>query len=329
MLRFGIFSVGEYRPVPTAAPRIVRMAFTSRRVSLQLLRTRLPAPAGELRVFQYLVTNLRLSSGIYRTTYGGRLRDVDEAVNALLRGRLAPDSAIVVHDWAASDCLTSAEWATSLVKLFPRASLTASDLLLFLVEATFADGAVLIMEPNGHPLQYVRRPFVVRLEPPEPRLMLINHLIGRKALAKLQLHIPEEWLESDETELATATAVLRKLPLTHPEARLLAAAEPRFSMCLHSGFEPLRKPVDVIRTMNFFNHSYFPPERLLEGIQAVWKSLNTGGYWIVGRTDETQPPRNDVTILERLDRGFRAVARIGEGSEIEGLIFNGDSALSQ
>jgi hypothetical protein len=332
MLRFGIFSVDEYRPVPTDAPRIVRMAFTSRRVSLQLLRTSLPASAAELRVFQYLVTYLRLSSGVYRTTYGGRLRDVDEAVNALLTKRFAPESRIEVHDWAASDCLTSSEWAASLFNLFPRASLTASDLLLFLVEATLADGSVLVMEPNGHPLQYVRRPFVIRLEPAEPMLMLVNHLIGRRALAraaKLRLAIPAAWLESEEEELATANAILRKLPLTHPEARLLEAHESRFSMCLHSGFEPLDRPVDVIRTMNFFNRAYFPPGRLIEGMQAVWKSLKTGGCWIVGRTEETRPARNDVTIFERLDRGYRVVERIGRGSEIEDLVLDTEMTMSQ
>lgn len=308
------------------------MAFTSRRVSLQLLRTSLPASAAELGVFQYLVTYLRLRSGVYRTTYGGRLKDVDEVVNALLAKRFASDSAIDVHDWAASDCLTSAEWAVSLFQLFPRASLTASDLLLFLVEATLADGSLLITEPDGHPLQYVRRPFVIRLEPPEPRLMLVNRLIGWRALAraaKLQLAIPAAWLESEEEELVTDTVTLRKLPLTHPEARLLEADEPRFSMCLHSGFEPLQKPVDVIRTMNFLNRAYFPAARLIEGMQAVWKSLHTGGCWIVGRTEETQPARNDVTIFERLDRGYRVVERIGTGSEIEDLVLNAEMAMSK
>src|SRR4051812_46739135 len=325
MLRFGIFSVDDYRPVPWSAPRIVRMAFTSRRVSLQLLRTSLPASAAELRVFQYLVTYLRLGSGVHRTTYAGRLRDVDDVVNALLTKRYAPEAMIEVHDWAASDCLTSAEWAASLFNRFPRASLTASDLLLFLVEATLPDGSLLIMEPNGHPLQYVRRPFVIRLEPPEPMLMLVNRLIGRRALAhaaRLQLAIPAAWLESEEEELATAGATLRKLPLTHPEARLLEAEEPRFSMCLHSAFEPLGRPVDVIRTMNFLNRAYFPPERLIEGMRAVWKSLKPGGCWIVGRTEETQPARNDVTIFARLDRGYRVVERIGRGSEIEDLVLN-------
>lgn len=214
MLRFGIFSVGEFRPAPRA-PRIVRMAYTSRRVSLQLLRTGLPASAAELRVFQYLIAYLRVSPGVYRTTYPGRFKDVDGVVNALLKERFASGEALEVQDWAASDCLTSAEWAASLFELFPRASVTASDLLLFVVEATLPDGSIFIVEPNGRPLQYVRRPFVVRLDPPEPILMLVNHWIGRRALARLAalpLRIPPEWLESDEQQLADERGRLPKAP---------------------------------------------------------------------------------------------------------------------
>jgi hypothetical protein len=331
MLRFGIFSVDEFRPVPLGAPRIVRMAFTSRRVSLQLLRTSQPASAAELRVFQSLVSNLRLSSGVYRTTYGGRFKDVDTAVNALLSKHFVLDSKLEVHDWAASDGLTSSEWAVSLFDLFPRASFTASDFLLFLVEAMLADGSLLILEPNGHPLQYVRRPFAVRLEPPEPILMIVNRLIGRKALARfknLQLRIPSAWLESEEAELVTATATLRKLPLTHPHARMLEASDPRFSICHHSAFESLDRPVDVIRTMNIFNHAYFPPARLIEGARAVWKSLNAGGFWIVGRTTEEGDSRNHVTILERTDSGWRIGGRISGGSDIEDLILSAGTTWS-
>jgi hypothetical protein len=325
MLRFGIFDVDDYRPPPRGAPRIVRMAYTSRRVSLQLLRTNLPASAAEIRVFQHLVTNVRVSRRVYRTTYPGRFKDVDLAVNALLTRRFPAESPLEVHDWAASDCLTSFEWAASLFALFPRASVTASDLILFLVEATLPDGAVLIVEPNGHPLQYVRRPFVVRLDPPEPILMLVNRLIGWRAKARaaaLQLSISPEWLESDEERLATSAATFRKLPLVHPEARLMAEKEPRFSIRRHSAFEPIERPVDVIRTMNIFNRSYFPPERLREGARAVWKSLNAGGYWIVGRTAEDEDARNHASVLERTESAFRAVARIGRGSEIEELVLS-------
>lgn len=269
---------------------------------------------------------------MYRTTYPGRCKDVDKAVNALLSKHVASDAKLQVHDWAASDGLTSSEWAVSLFSLFPRASFVASDLLLFLVEVTLPDGSLLILEPSGHPLQYVRRPFAVRLEPPEPILMIINRMIGRNALArlkKLQLRIPPAWLESEETELATATAALRKLSLTHPHARMLEANDPRFSICHHSAFEPLTRPVDVIRTMNIFNHAYFPPARLTEGVRAVWESLNVGGFWIVGRTAEEGDARNHVTILERTDSGWRIGGRIAGGSDIEDLILSAETFWSR
>ncbi|HEY6140671.1 MAG TPA: hypothetical protein VI670_23200 [Thermoanaerobaculia bacterium] len=321
MLRFGIFDAGDYRPPPRGAPRIVRMLYTSRRVSLQLLRTSLPASPAELRVFQYLVNFVRVS-GVYRTTFPGRFKDLDPAVNELLAERHAPDAALDVHDWAASDCLTSFEWAASLFTLFPRASVTASDLMLSLVEATLPNGSVFILEPDGHAVQYVRRPFVVRLDPPDPALMVVNRLIGWRAqrrIAARPLRIPPEWLDSDSEELVTGEATLRKLPLTHPQARLLAANEPRFSIRRHSAFEPIERSADVIRTMNIFNRAYFAPERLRGGANAVWKSLKPGGTWIVGRTTEREG-RNDATVFERGESGFRVLARLGNGSEIEELV---------
>ena len=323
MLRFGIFDAGDYRPPPPGAPRIVRMAYTSRRVSLQLLRTSLPASPAELRVFQYLVSYLRVS-GVYRTTFPGRFRDLDPVVNELLSQRYGPDSELDVHDWAASDCLTSFEWAASLFARFPRATVTASDLMLFLVEATLPDGSVFILEPDGHAVQYVRRPFVVRLDRPDPALMIVNRFIGWRAerrLAARPLSIPPEWLDSDAEEIVTGEATLRKLPLTHPQARLLAANESRFSIRRHSAFEPIERPAGVIRTMNIFNRAYFSPERLREGADAVWKSLEPGGTWIVGRTTEREG-RNDATVFERGESGFRVVARVGRGSEIEELVVN-------
>lgn len=323
MLRFGVFDAADYRAAPPGAPWIVRRFFTSRRVSFELLRTKLPPSAAELNVFQSLVANLRLSSGVYRTTYRGRFQELDGAIDALLAARHAPESPLEVHDWAASDCLTSAEWAVSLFQRFPRASLIASDLILFLVEATLPDGSIFFLEPSGQLLQYVRRPFVIRLVPPEPRLMLVNHWIGRRAearLAALQLSIPQAWLDSNDTELTTPAAALRKVPLSHPEARLLAERDPRFTMRPHSVFEPLGRPADVIRTMNIFNRAYLPPERLRDGARAVWKSLKSGGCWIVGRTDEDNGGGNKATIFERTESAFRVMARIGGGSEIEDYV---------
>ncbi len=86
-----------------------------------------------------------------------------------------------MEDWAASDCLTSAEWAAELFPLFPHLDFVASDLLLFLWEAKKQRGEErFILEPDGTPLQYVRPPFVVRLSQPEPKAVFCQ-LAGCKA----------------------------------------------------------------------------------------------------------------------------------------------------
>jgi hypothetical protein len=212
------------------------------------------------------------------------------------------------------------EWAQSLFADFPNASFTASDLTLFLVELTSPDGTAIILDPEGHPLQAVRPPFVVKLQPPEPWWLPINRFVGKRALARFAARkpeIPKSWLDSDAEHLSIPPFEARKLPVIHPEARALAERDRRFSICRHSAFEPLDAPVDVIRTMNIFNRAYFPVERLVQGTRAVASSLRTGGCWIVGRT--VDPTRNTVSVLEKTDSGFRVLERINGGSEIEDL----------
>src|SRR5215831_11156892 len=77
-------------------------------------------------VFEAIVKHLRLSSGIFRSTYAQRFADLDPLINRILRGAFSR-SDLEVHDWAASDCRVSVEWAASLWALFPEARVIASD----------------------------------------------------------------------------------------------------------------------------------------------------------------------------------------------------------
>jgi hypothetical protein len=325
MLQFGICDVDDYRPLSRGPFRRLRAALQPR-VSLQLLRTGMPPTARELAVFEHL-TEIPVSNGVFRTTYRGRFADIDPIVNSILSARYPHSAEVVVHDWAASSCLTSAEWARTLFTVLPRASLTASDLLLFLVEVTLPSGEVFVVESQGHPLQYIRRPFVIRLDPPEPMVFLINRILGRKASARLtalQIEIPEAWLASENEELLLPFAHLRKIPLTHSEARELGARDSRFSICRHSAFDALRNPVDVIRTINIYNRCYFAVDALRQGVRAVWSSLRTGGVWILGRTLEGQEPTHHATVFEKTEQDFRVLERFGDGSEIENLALSSD-----
>jgi hypothetical protein len=186
------------------------------------------------------------------------------------------------------------------------------------------NGGAFILESDGEPLQYLRPPFVIRLNPPEPKKFVLNRLLSQRARAKLtrmraRLSIPADWLDSSALTLSVPPFHLRKIPVVHPEAEALRSRDPRFSIGRHSVFAALPQPVDLIRSMNIFNRSYFPAERLTEGAQAVWRSLRPGGWWIVGRTWQEDPPAHHVSILEKNLAGFQLLERYGEGSEIEPL----------
>jgi hypothetical protein len=295
------------------------------RISYRLLETSIPPSDQEVLGFESIVYSLRLSNGVYRTTFPGRFADLDPILNRHLERHFAPATALHVEDWAASDCLASADWSHSLFPLFPNASLAASDLLLFLVEASLPSGESAVAEPSGALLQSLHGRFVVRLEPPEPGLFVINGLLARRT-RKNFAGLPEV-LATQAERLASAEAGsfdappfrLRKLPLIHPRAETLRRQDRRFTIRRHSIFSPLEKPCHAIRTMNILNRAYFSETQLRQGADTVFQSLLPGGLWIVGRTLTEHPFRHEVSILRRNEDGLELLERVGPGSEIEAL----------
>jgi hypothetical protein len=320
-----LFRLGIYRQDQFEKDGL-RSALSKNRVSFVLLRGSVPAAPDQIRLFEQVTAQLRLTSGVYRTTFRGRFREFNEFLNDRISHHFDRSAAIRIEDWAASDCLTSSEWASSILPLFPAATLTASDLTLFLIEVALPDGSTYVIEGNGEPLQYVKPPFVVRLSPPEPRFLLISSFLEKRARARLELlreswSVPREWIDSDDmTPFQQPPVVFRKIPLVHPEAAAMSQHSARFAIRRHSVFEPAAELCDVIRTMNIFNLVYFSHDRLLEGARAVAQSLRPGGMWVVGRTHEEHPPAHNATLFVREGNGFRLVERWRAGTEIEDLV---------
>ncbi len=324
MFKLGVFRLDDYCPEPSGWFSRLRWRLIRNRISLRLLRTAIPASPREIAVFETLMRGLRLSSGIYRTTFHGRFRNLDELVNGLLAERFDPSAQLDIQDWAASDCLTSSEWASSLLALFPNARFVASDLTLFLVEVSYGKHTV-IQERDGQAVQYIAPSFLVDLSRPEPRPSMLTGLMMARAQSTIaevraRLTIPSEWLDSNNDALSIPPFAIRKLPVVHPEAALFHAQNKRFSIMRHSVFEPLPRPADVIRSMNIYNLAYFQPPQLADGVRAVWSSLKPGGLWIVGRTWRETPPSHNVSIFEKTATGFKLEHQYGDGSEIERLV---------
>jgi hypothetical protein len=329
LLKLGIYRLDQFHPGPAPGPLAqLRSALSRNRIAFTLLRTDVPATPKQIQLFEHVIPQVLLSSGVYRTTFRGRFRNLNGFLNERIANHFEPAAPLRIEDWAASDCLTSSEWAASLLTLLPNATVTASDLTLFLVEARLPNGSSYVLEANGAPLQYIQPPFVIRLSPSEPAALPVNSFLEKRARARLQSlratwRIPEAWLSSEGSEpFNQGPYVFSKIPLIHPDAQSLRHSSDRFSIRRHSVFEPSAQWCDVIRTMNIFNLAYFSKERLLEGARAVARSLPKGGVWIVGRTFQENPPDHNASIFVKEDAGFRLLDRYGKGSEIEDLVLS-------
>jgi hypothetical protein len=320
LIAFGVCRADQYANCTQSPGNVSRD-----RISYRLLLTSMPASASEIARFEDLMRQIQLPGGVFRTTSPVRFQDLDLFLNDALERCFAPADSLDVHDWAASDCSTSAAWFQMLRRSFSQVRLTASDLNLYLIEARLEAGDYYIFDAAGEALQYVRPPFVIRMSTPEPRLLLANRLLRAQALARLA-RLREQGLSNvsslefgDCEELRQPPYIFRKIPMLHPTAEMLRRSNTAFHIERHSVFEPLAQPCDVIRTMNIFNLSYFGQDRLRQGVACVWRSLKPGGIWIVGRTVEADPPLHHVSLLARTEHGFVLSGRHVQKSEVEDL----------
>jgi len=304
-------------------------------VALNLLPTTPTCSSQELERFERIVQQLRLSNGTNRITVRHRLAEIDEKIGALLPSLFARDTALQVEDWAVSSGITAAEWFQALQPVYPDLTFTASDWILYLVEARREqEGDAFVVDPSGEPIQYIRAPFVVSLTLMQHPLYFINRAIQRRALREWkeslssQFHIPAEWDAADGSRqfISQPPFVLRRLPLLHPE--VLQMRSERFRIKQHSVFSPLPRPVHVIRTMNILIRSYFSASQLRLAADAVLHSLEPAGLWIVGRTAVDNPPRHDLSVLQKTPSGWKSLFRIGKGSEMEAVVFGNNREQS-
>ncbi len=320
MFRKGIYSISDLQALRGVVP--------NRHISCSLLRLAALGAKDSIQAFEMIIRDLELSSGVCRTTYRGRLHDVDVLVRPYLLEFFARKQRFEVHDWAASDGLVASEWAWDLFRMFPFCRFTASDLTLYLVEVRRGKREAFIFEPTGVPLQYVFPPFVVSFNRRDSTVFFANRLLRMRAerCAKSLQRIVSEyrWAGFDDpTEYSVPPDRIRILPLIHPEARALQCQIPHFRIVPHSVLSPLEERVDVIRTMNIHHRRYFQDADIARGAQAVFDSLVLGGIWILGRTaEEKNPVRNEASILRRTELGFQVLGRLNGGSELEESLKN-------
>lgn len=339
MLRLGVWRRDQFfASAPAHLPAYIYYRLSRSRVSLRLLDLPERPSASDIATFERLMPHVQLSTGVYRTTYKERFRNLNPQVNAVLEREFKEVRRPFIEDWAGSACLTSLEWFASLAPMFPQLAFTASDLVFYLLSVEDPNaGDAFVVEESGRPLQYEKPPFVVRMEPPEDWRFPLNRLWFERAIRKWRagpqdLKIPDIWPDGKGDESVKQGAlILRRLHLIHPAARSAAQTtigeDRQFRLRRHSVFDRAPELCHAIRTMNVLNRAYFTPEQLLDGARAVRESLVPGGIWIVGRTVQEDPPVHQVSIFRKQDSAdptgkFTLLERQGPGSEIESLVLD-------
>jgi len=298
---FGIYDRAQY--LKMGAER----RYSGGRVAYNLLRVGEEPSTEEIRMFEDICFTLRVSNGTWRTTFRDRFGDVDAMALSLMQSAFPRDAPIRIQDRAVSSGLTSCQWARGLFAVFPAAEFEASDLMTELLEVSTgaSRGESYVMEPGGAALQYICPPFVVALNYPESWRNPLLRLIAARARKRFP------GINGKSTVLP--------ISCVHPEAQVLARANPNFTVVVRSVFDQTPEPCDVLRTMNILNLSYFSREQLLAAADAIYGSLRPDGIWIVGKTREDDFT-NHTTFFRRRDTGWEVLDRTGSGSEIEDLI---------
>ena len=322
-----MYKLGIWRSEKTAHTRA--LLGKTRQFSYSLLKTGVSATPAEIARFENVIRTVHLSSGICRTTYPERFRDLDPLVQTVLERIFPADRSLVIHDLAASDGLLSMLWAKRIFEHFPGARMTASDVFLYFTEAVWNSRETYILEPDGTPIQYTRAPFVVPLHAREHPAYLVNALVrswARRRVRQLQSCASSVRWDGvpDHRVVSAGKWSLRQIPLVHPRA-LSFAQNGRFTIAEVDAFSALPWKCDVIRAMNVYQPYALSSEQIRQGVYVSLDALRDGGIFIAGRTLEKAAQRNDVTVFQKTHGRSHVLERLGKGFEFEGLAAEYDS----
>jgi SAM-dependent methyltransferase len=267
----------------------------------------LDAAACDPHVESEFFAGLRMRNGTFKLTRPSRFAELDEAFSSVIAERATQLRSVL--DVGASSGITTIDLAEFLRRQGVSATITATDLF---VRAHLIDAgptARILTDADGWPLQYdiggvAVRPWISRLD--YLTLACIPRLVARRLVQR------------------RAKAVIER-----GESRVVALVSPRLARRddvemveddVMQRTQSFARRFDLVRAANVLNRNYFPTRHLERAIDNIRSYLRgPGALFLVARTNRE---RENAGTLFELDqsRTFRAIARVGGGSEIEALV---------
>ncbi|MBI1353187.1 MAG: hypothetical protein GC160_02490 [Acidobacteria bacterium] len=251
-------------------------------------------PAVEQAELEYrFFTSLRMPNGAYKTTAGGRLRELDDRIVELLGAR----SELRLLDVGVSSGVTTLDLLERLEAAGMRPQAVAADLSVHarLFRAPF--GMDLLTDAAGRPLQ-LSGSWGARGRP------------AREGAAGLAF-------ESLGRLLRLAAASPREVKLATPRLEGRPGVE-IVEQDVFAERADWKGAFDLVRAANLLNLAYFEPERIRGALAVLASYLAPGGLLAVCRTS-IETGLNHGTLFRSEGGKLVPAARLGDGSEVESL----------
>jgi hypothetical protein len=261
-----------------------------------------------------ILSGFTVVNGVFKRTSSERMGQFDGATLATVKN-LGCRKPLVVHDMAVSDGRTACDFFLKLSAEFDNCVEFYATDLAFKVTAVkqFGNRTIVVVDGKGNVLQLVYPPFVLPMRAIESWLFPINRILRSVLMHTAAKRIVKQYQLGDEK------LECRELPLICSEARALLASRSNFHLHEYDLFDRAPRRYGLVRAMNIFNLSYFPPKTIKRALYNVFDSLNEGGLFVVGSNGDAGSTVNGG-IYQKRGGSFSSLYRSGNGAAIDELV---------
>lgn len=296
-----------------------------KRCSVLLLKELFQKGPEESRMHGLVVRSLITANGTWKETQAGRFSELDKTVLDLLRER-SRGQKLTVADLGVSNGVTSIEFYKTLSSAFP-VDFVATDLWHQVIAfRSIQSGWIVVLDSDGHPLQFVIGPFVLPAQGRESMIYPINWILRQlcrwtiypRASVAFGKYHPSA--HRDFETISMDSCEITKLPLLSPEVRLLIKTTETFKFLHADIMQPLPLRRDVIRAMNILTRTYFDDASLRKGLHNCLSALKPNGILILGQSPVDGQKEADATVYARERGEICPILRMNEGCGLDDLV---------
>lgn len=270
---------------------------------------------------QRFFSRLRLSNGVYKTTYVNRFADLNALLIQHLQGPRLP---LDVLDVAVSSGVSTAELSETLDEHGLTHRIFAGDKFVSVEYLECGRGVGVLREPGGYVIQYdaAGRGFTRNAKYPQVKFFvswILFNVLDPIASLYFQRVLDDGRYGLPSCVGEVCAPRLHRLDLVSRHARRKEHIEIHTHDVMEPPAEELRGRFALVRAANILNRDYFSVSQLHCAVSNLRECLTPGGILAICRTHNDASNHADVFRLGDAG-GLELVGSLGTGSEIRDIV---------